>query len=186
MFTNKLKPWDNHTPTELEQSVASALFEIETNNQDLGSHLKNCYITSVREVEVEDGRKAIVMFVPVPQLRAFQRIHTRLVDELEKKFSGSSVFIVAQRRILPKPKKNNRQKLQKRPRSRTLTSVRQATLDDLVFPTAVSGKRIRHRMDGTQLQKVFLAGDVSELRCETFPKVYKALTGVASEFSLQN
>merc|ERR1712008_224329 len=48
--------------------------------------------------------------------KSFQKIQTRLVRELEKKFSGKHVVFIAQRRILPKPtRKVNRQK-QKRPR----------------------------------------------------------------------
>ncbi|KAL0222318.1 hypothetical protein RCL1_002172 [Eukaryota sp. TZLM3-RCL] len=184
MFASKLRPWDKHAPIPIEESVASALFEIETNNADLGVHLKNLYITSVREVELESGRKALVVFVPVPQMRSYQKIHDRLVSELEKKFSGFSVFIVAQRRILPKTAKNNRMKLQKRPVSRTLTAVRNSTLEDLVFPTSVAGKRMRYRLDGSQMQKIFLAGDIAEIRMEAFPAVYKALTGMTTEFQM--
>ena len=57
-----------------------------------------------------------MVFVPVPQMRAYQKIQTRLVRELEKKFSGRQVVFIAQRRILPKPtrKMNNKSK-QKRP-----------------------------------------------------------------------
>jgi len=41
----------------------------------------------------------------------------RLVRELEKKFSGRPVVFVAQRRILPKPKRNQRtRQKQLRPR----------------------------------------------------------------------
>lgn len=42
------------------------------------------------------GKKAIVIFVPVPQLKAYQKIHTRLVRELEKKFSGKHVLLIGQ------------------------------------------------------------------------------------------
>ncbi len=38
----------------------------------------------------------MVIYVPVPQLRAYQKIHTRLVRELEKKFSGRFVFVLGQ------------------------------------------------------------------------------------------
>ena len=60
--------------------------------------------------------QAIVVFVPVPQMKAYQKIQTRLVRELEKKFSGRQVVFIAQRRILPKPtrKMSNKSK-QKRP-----------------------------------------------------------------------
>ena len=48
-----------------------------------------------QEVEVA-GKKAVVIFVPVPQLRQYQKIQTRLVRELEKKFSGKHVVFIAQ------------------------------------------------------------------------------------------
>lgn len=51
------------------------------------------------------------------------RIQQRLIRELEKKFSGKHVTIVAHRRILPREGRKNRTNKQKRPFSRTLTSV---------------------------------------------------------------
>lgn len=49
-----------------------------------------------QEIEVGGSRKAIIIFVPVPQLKAFQKIQVRLVRELEKKFSGKHVVFIAQ------------------------------------------------------------------------------------------
>ena len=57
-----------------------------------------------------------MIFVPVPQLKSFQKIQTRLVRELEKKFSGKHVVFIAQRRILPKPTRKTNKLKQKRPR----------------------------------------------------------------------
>merc|ERR1712107_784944 len=101
------------------------------------------------EVECSGGKKAIVVFVPVPQLKAFQKIQTRLVRELEKKFSGKHVVFVAQRRILPKPTRKANKLKQKRPRSRTLMAVHTAILDDLVYPAEIVGKRIRIAWTGS-------------------------------------
>lgn len=52
--------------------------------------------------------------------------------QLEKKFSGKHVVIIGQRRIMRKPSSGQRQPKQKRPRSRTLTAVHDAVLEDLV------------------------------------------------------
>ena len=49
-------------------------------------------------------------------MKAFQKIQTRLVRELEKKFSGKHVVFIAQRRILPKPTRKTNKLKQKRPR----------------------------------------------------------------------
>lgn len=93
----------------------------------------------------------------MPKLKAFQKVQARLVRELEKKFSGKHVVFVGERKILPKPTRKTRTKnKQKRPRSRTLTSVYDAILEDLVFPAEIVGKRIRVKLDGSQLVKVHL------------------------------
>merc|ERR1712045_799863 len=166
-------------PDEIEKRISQALLDLEVNS-DLKASLRELHITAAKEVDCSGGKKAVVIFVPVPQLKAFQKIQTRLVRELEKKFSGKHVVFIAQRRILPKPtRKVNRQK-QKRPRSRTLVAVHDAILDDLVYPAEIVGKRIRFRLDGTRLFKVHLDKNQQtniEHKTETYSAVYKKLTG---------
>uniref|UniRef100_A0A3Q1M657 40S ribosomal protein S7 n=1 Tax=Bos taurus TaxID=9913 RepID=A0A3Q1M657_BOVIN len=147
----------------------------------LGSAAARLFGRLYKEIEVGGGRKAIIIFVPVPQLKSFQKIQVRLVRELEKKFSGKHVVFIAQRRILPKPTRKSRTKnKQKRPRSRTLTAVHDAILEDLVFPSEIVGKRIRVKLDGSRLIKVHLdkaQQNNVEHKVETFSGVYKKLTG---------
>merc|ERR1711974_528164 len=75
---------------ECEQAIGYALMELESNS-DLKAQLRELFIRSAQEIEFGKGKKAIVVFVPVPQLKAFQKIQVRLVRELEKKFSGKHV-----------------------------------------------------------------------------------------------
>lgn len=194
MATNKIaanSPSRAH-PSEIESNIASALYDLETNQPDMKSALRPLQIVSAREVEVSHGKKAIVIFVPVPLLANFHKVQQRLTRELEKKFSDRQVIFIAARRILPRPKRSNRSRnsqQQKRPRSRTLTAVHEAILTDLVYPVEIVGKRVRTREDGSKLLKVVLdekeRGGVDH-RLDTYSEVYKRLTGrgVAFEFPI--
>ncbi|KAJ3326572.1 40S ribosomal protein [Blyttiomyces sp. JEL0837] len=166
-------------PDELELQVAQNIFDLEQNSPELKAELRGLQFTSAKEVEVARGKKAIVIFVPVPALKSFHKIQARLVRELEKKFSDRHVLIVAQRRIMRKPTRTARV-TQQRPRSRTLTAVHEKLLEDLVYPTEIVGKRTKVRVDGSKLIKVFLDRKDHtslEYKLETFAAAYKKLTG---------
>jgi len=173
-------------PTELEDQVAQALFDLEQSSQDLKSELRDLTLLSAKEVDVgATGKKAIVVFVPFRLLKNFHKVQQRLVRELEKKFSGKHVVIVAQRRILRKPSKNNHKALQKRPISRTLTAVHDAILEDIVYPTEITGKRTRVKLDGSRLLRIHLDRKdqaATEYKLDTFTAVYKKLTGKDAVF----
>ena len=112
-------------------------------------------------------------------------------DNDDNNYSGKHVVIVAQRTILPT--NCNRGAVQKgaRARSRTLTTVQDAILEDIVYPTEIVGKRIRHKVDGTKTLKVYLdPKDVVnvETKLDTFAEVYSSLTNkdVVFEFPIEN
>ncbi|KAL2926582.1 40S ribosomal protein S7 [Bienertia sinuspersici] len=161
MFTSlrKIQKDKGVDPTDFEEVVAQAFFDLENTNKELQSDLKDLYINS-----------ALLR-------KPFRKIHTRLVRELEKKFSGKDVVLIATRRIVRPPKKGS---AVRRPRSRTLTSVHENILEDVVQPAEIVGKRCRYRLDGSKIMKVYLdpkAKNDTEYKLETFSGVYRKLCG---------
>lgn len=178
---------DRKTPfTDLEQQVAKALFDIQNANSDLAADLGFLKIRGAREVEM-DNRKAILVLVPSVQIKAWRRIQSRVVRELEKKLGGGgerSVVLIAYRRMTPKPTKARRgtsvSSKTVRPRHTTLTAVHDAWLEDMVYPTEIVGKHERVKKDGSRLIKVFLDSKdqtVLEGKTDVLSGVYRKLTG---------
>merc|ERR1712220_25647 len=187
MFTARQKIKDKGAqPNDLENQIAQAFVDLEINNEELRPALKSLYITAAREVVVNKSTAAIVVFVPYRLRELFRKNQVRLVSELEKKFSGQHIVLVAKRNIQDKEKHSNRKasKGQVRPRSRTLTAVHEAILGDIVYPANISAKRTRYLQDGNKLIKVELENpyEVSE-KLDTFSAVYAALTGKSATFS---
>ncbi|XP_008793741.2 40S ribosomal protein S7-like [Phoenix dactylifera] len=179
MYTarKKIQKEKDVEPTEFEEIVAQALFDLENTNQELKSDLKDLYINSAIQIDVAGNRKAVVIHVPYRLRKAFRKIHVRLIRELEKKFSGKDVILIATRRIVRPPKKGS---AVVRPRSRTLTHVHEAMLEDIVYPAEIVGKRIRYRLDGSKIIKIFLdpkERNNTEYKLESFAGVYRKLTG---------
>lgn len=183
-YAKKINKASNAVITELEESVARAFVELEVTSKDLSGDLRDLFISSAKEIESSNGKKAVIIFVPFRLHKRFQKIQSRLIRELEKKFSGKHVCFVAQRTILS----TNYQRQypgQMRPRTRTLTSVHNDILEDIVHPTQIVGKRVRVRTDNSKLLKVFLdPKDVKEVdyKLKTFSSVYKKLTNKNVEF----
>ena len=56
--------------------------------------------SAVRCAYIIAHHQAVVLTVPFRLLKAFQKIQAQLVHELEKKFSGKHVIVMAKRRII--------------------------------------------------------------------------------------
>lgn len=177
--SKKLVKKDSEPASELELKIASELEALEKSAGHFKTDLKGLHFTKASQVELDAGRKVVVIFVPPPMLKDFRKIQVQLVNELEKKLS-TQVLLVANRTMVP-PGLWQRSKMLSgvRPRSRTLKNVQDNLLDDLLFPSEIAGKRTKVKMDGSRLLKVILSKkdqDANDQKILAFTTVYKKLT----------
>ena len=186
MASQKIQKLNGAEPDEFETTVATELFNLEMSATDIKPILRNLYITAAKEIDVSATKKPIVISVPYKLLAQFHKIQPKIIRELEKKFSGKHVMIVANRTILGKSYSRKAGVSGPRPRSRTLTKVQDSILEDLVFPTEIVGKRTRCKVDGSKTLRVFLdpKDQVNvENKLETFASVYAKLTNKNVQFT---
>merc|ERR1712173_372965 len=158
-ITNKLQKKNNQRASDIENSVASTLLDIQ-NGADAATkeQLMQLHVVAVKEIDV-GGRNALILMVPAQQVVGWQKVQTKIVRELEKKFSGKHVLVIG---------------------ARSVKHVHEAILEDCVFPAEITGKRIRHKMDDSTAIKAFLDRSSQtnvEHKTSTFSAVYKRLTG---------
>jgi len=152
---------------------------LQSSDSEFKATLRDLYVTAAKEIDCGGGRKAIILYVPYKLHKAFKTIQCKVVRELEKKFSGRHVVIIAQRSILGKSYARDIKTKGLRPRSRTLTAVQDAILDDIVFPTEIEGKRTRCKVDGSKVLRIKLNDKDKanvETRVDTFASIYQKLT----------
>ena len=186
---SKIVKRSNETPSELELEVAKALFDIEVSPScEFKAELKEIVISAADELEVKAGRKAIVVHFPYKSWRVVSKIQGKLIRELEKKLSKKHVLLTADRTMINK--NYRRQGIEVRPRSRTLTSIHDAILDDIVAPHQVGGKRMRMSADSSKIMKVILdvkekERDTVQEKLDTFSAAYLKLTNKPAVFSFE-
>ena len=172
--------------TELERKIARYMLELETSTTSSQlKDLKGLKFASAKEFETADGKKAIIVFVPPPSLPEFRKIQKVLVEELEKKLTGCTVLLIANRTMVqPKVWAHSKSYSGVRPRSRTLKAVQEAMLDDIVFPSEIVGKRTTIRTDQSRTLKCLLSTreqGATEGKIDTFQAIYKKITGKVVE-----
>lgn len=115
------------------------------------------FINSVTEesYEAADGsaQKYILVKIPFRSLQFYRKVSTFVIDHLEEKFKWP-VIVVVNRTIDSKRKIAHPS--QKRPRSRTLKAVHAATLNDVVVPSSIVGRRARVSQTTGFTEQVFL------------------------------
>ena len=174
----KLRKAKRSKPTPLENDVAKALYDLELHHKTLKNYLPRFHVNTAKAVEAKTtAKKGIVIFYPLRYLMLVRKVQTVLIAELEKRFSGRVVALVAQRTVTKRP--DTVYGLQEVTRSKTRTAVNENILADLIYPADVVARRWRYRVDGSKIQKVYLdtnARKQLEGRVALVSALYKKLT----------
>mmetsp|Transcript_12075 Transcript_12075/g.8787 ORF Transcript_12075/g.8787 Transcript_12075/m.8787 type:complete len:178 (-) Transcript_12075:59-592(-) len=143
-------------------------------------NLSQVLINSAELVEYQQqgGNYSKTLFIRIPfrSLNAFHKVSEEAVQHLEQKFQWP-VIVIATRTIISKRAKRHR--TQKRPRSRTLQSVHQAVLEDIVYPATITGRQTRVTLDGKKHIKLFLDPldkEKAENKLEAMASIYNKIT----------
>ena len=183
----KLRKSARKQPSGLEDEVARAIYDLEMNNRKLKNALTPLHINSAKEIDAGRSRRCVVVFYPLRFMRKIRKIQAVLGSELEKKFAGKQFVFISQRKIQQRPE--NVYKLQNMARSRTMATVQDSILDDLVFPADVVARRTRFTVDGNRQLKVYLDNKEKERvesRLDAFSAVYKRITGKDTVFGFMS
>lgn len=179
----KLRKAKRSKATALENDVAKAIYDLELNHRTLKTHLPRFHVNTAKEIEGKGAKKGLVIFYPLRYLLLVRKNAKVLTAELEKKFAGRVVVLVAQRKVARRP--SDIYKLQAVQRSQTASAVNSSILDDLIYPADVVARRWRARVDGSQVAKVYLDSrdrKKMEGRLPILTAVYKKLTHRALSF----
>ena len=88
-YLRKLRRLKRSKPSDVEESVAKTLFELETSHKTLRQELPRFNINGVRVVEVPRSKKsAMVIFYPLRFLMLVRKVQRTLTSELEKRHPG--------------------------------------------------------------------------------------------------
>ena len=159
MFNNRQKiiKKDSQNPTDLELEVAKNLQTLEKNHSDKKANLGIIFLNSANLVDFtqSDGTASQYLLVKIPHRSsgAFRKVGKLVQDSLEKYFD-KTVIVVANRTIISPSAKSHPSQM--RPRSRCLTTVHKEILNDVVFPSTITGRSMRMSADGRKAEKVML------------------------------
>jgi small subunit ribosomal protein S7e len=162
--------------------VDSHIKDLVAKNDPGLKELKSLQFVTAKDIEVEGGRKALLIYVPPTQLAKYRVLQKHLVEQLEKKFSTThnNVIILANRTMVSSAQWARSVKHSGlRPRNRSLKAVQEAILDDLVFPSEISGKRTKVKVGGGRVLSISLGlkdKDSVFDRKDVIEAVYKRLT----------
>lgn len=162
---------------DITRTLTNTLQQIQDKDPELKKSLDNIKIENGAELPTSDNKKCYLVHVSSDSQDNLNKAHSNLVKKLEQKLSHPVVIVPARKRINGNLYRKYRGK--KVPRTETLTYVYDALLQDVVYPAAVVGKRIRYPKSKARTFKVLVDKtdrEAIEYKLNAITASYKALT----------
>ena len=162
---------------DITRTLTNALQQIQEKDPELKKDVQNIKIENAAEIPTSDNKKCYLVHVDPQSVDALQKVHSEVVKKLEGKLSNPVIIVPARKRINGNLYRKYRGK--KVPRTETLTYVYDALLQDVVYPAAIVGKRIRYPKSKARVYKVQvdkLDRESIEYKLNAITASYKALT----------
>lgn len=163
--------------SDITKTLTNALHYIQDKDPELKKETQNIKIENAAEIQTADSKKAYLVHVSKESLPSLLKAHSEIVKKLESKLSHPVVIVPTR-----KPINGNlfrKYRGTKVPRTETLTHIYDTFLQDVVYPAAIVGKRIRFpKSKGRQfkVQVDKLDRDSIEYKVNAITASYKALT----------
>ena len=162
----------------LQEEISKIIANVANAAPETKKAAKSAIVTDASEfvynVEANKAVNVLVFYLPYVWMRENRALLVKIVNEIQDK-RKQFVFPIAKRTIINK-KSDFKQKI---PRSRTLTSVYDSILEDLIFPAYITGRRMRYRSNGSLLTKVQLPLESEEFlknKTKVIAELYFKLT----------
>lgn len=162
---------------DITRTLTNTLQQIQDKDPELKKSLEAIKIENGAELPTTDNKKCYLVHVSSTSQDALNKAHSNMVKKLEQKLGHSVVIVPARKRINGNLYRKYRGK--KVPRTETLTYVYDALLQDVVYPAAVIGKRIRYPKTKARSFKVIVDKtdkDTIDYKLNAITASYKALT----------
>lgn len=162
---------------DITKTLVNALQHVQDKDPELKKEAHGIKIENAAEITTADSKKAYLVHVSKESIPSLHKIHSEIVKKLESKLSYPIVIVPARTPINGNLFRRYRGK--KVPRTETLSHIYDSFIQDVVFPAAVVGKKIRFpKSKGRQfkVQVDKLDRDSIEYKVNAIAASYKALT----------
>ena len=162
---------------DITRTLTNALQQIQDKDPELKKDIQGIKVENAAEIPTSDNKKCYLVHVASDSVDSLHKVHSEVVKKLEGKLSNPVVIVPTRKRINGNLYRKYRGK--NVPRTETLTYVYDALLQDVVYPAAIVGKRVRYPKSKGRVFKVQvdkLDKEAIEYKLNAITASYKALT----------